>query len=138
MAPTFRHGRDARFSITTTTGGTIQLSSGLNELTLSRSMDTAEVTTFGLNDKQYVVGLRDASFKAAGNFASTYDKKLQPLLGWSSGTNFVYGPESTASGRRKYTGKAHITSLEISSPAADMVGISMEFQVTGAITSTNF
>lgn len=138
MAPVFKHGRNAAFSITTTTGGTIAMSSGLSDVSLKRDIETADVTVMGKIDKQYIIGMRDATFSVSGFMASTFESRITPLLGWSSGTSFVYGPFGTTSGSPKFTGKAHITSYEASAAVGDPVGMSLEFQVTGSITSTHY
>lgn len=138
MAPTFRHGKSAFFSITTSTGGTVTMSSGFNDAGLARTVDTAEVTAFGASDKAYLAGLRDASISLSGHFSSTQEKKWTALLGYSTNPTFIYGPEGTAAGSRKFTGRCIVTGLDISSPVGDKVSANVSLQVTGAITSTNY
>lgn len=136
--PTFVHGKGSFFSITSSTGGTINLSSGIDDASFPRTVETAEVTTFGDNDKFYIVGLRDATISIAGHFNSSHAKKLEVLAGWSTQPTFVYAPEGTAAGSRKYTGKCILTSFEASGSASDKVSMSVDFQCSGAITSTNY
>ena len=138
MAPAFRAGKGAFFSITSATGGTVKLSSGFSDATMSRVAAALDVTHFGNNDKTFIPGLRDATLKLTGIFASTYDAKLYALLGSTSGGAWVYAPESTASGRRKLTGSSVVTGVTVGSPVADKVNISLDLQVTGAITSTSY
>lgn len=140
MPPTFRHGKNAYFDFTSSTGGTVNASSGLDDSGLERMVETAEVTTYGKGDKVYLSGLRDATVNVSGHFASTHARKIDPLLGWSSGTNWTYGPHGNSTGvsYRKYTGNAHITNYKIGSPIGDKVSFSLDLQVSGAITSTNF
>ncbi len=138
MAPTFRHGKNAFFSITSATAGVVNLSSGLDDLKFSRKMSPAKVTHFGNNDEAYIVGLRDATITFTGIFSSTHAKKLDALIGSTSGGAFVYGPESTATTRRKFTGSSWLTGLDYEAPVGDKVKLSGALQVTGAITSTNF
>lgn len=138
MAPTFRHGKGTYFAITSSTGGTINLSSGLDDSNLPRKVATAKVTVYGNNDENYIPGLRDATITASGHWSSTHEKKLTLLLGWSTLPSFTYGPETTAAGRRKFTGKCIVTDMEAKSPVSDKASISLTFQCSGAITSTNF
>lgn len=138
MAPTFRSGKGAYFSITSATAGTINLSSGLDDASLARVAQALKVTTFGDNDENYIPGLRDATIKLSGHFASTYEEKLFPLLGSTAGGNWVYGPESTANTRRKYSGASVVTGVTIGSPVADKVSMSIDLQCSGAITATTF
>lgn len=140
MAPTFRHGKNAYFSVSSSTGGTINASSGLDDSNLERMVETAEVTTYGKGDKVYLAGLRDATCGVSGHFSSTHAKKLDAMLAWSTGTTWVWGPHGNSTGvtYRKYTGNAIITKLSYGAPLDDKVSFSMDLQVSGPITSTNF
>jgi len=138
VAPSFRAGKGAYFSITSATGGTVNLSSGLSDASINRVAKALDVTHFGNNDAAYIAGLRDATIKLSGIFASTYEEKLFPLLGSTSGGAWVYGPESTANTRRKYSGSSVVTNVTIGSPVGDKVSMSIDLQCSGTITSTTF
>lgn len=140
MAPTFRHGKTAVvfFATAGSTTGAIRMSSGMNDSSLERSVETAETTVYGDSDKRYLAGLRDATFSLKGNFSSTHEKKFTAMLGNSTGGYLIYAPESTTSGRRKFKGSVIITSLNVGSPIGDKVGLETELQWSGAITSTNW
>ena len=138
MAPTFVHGKSGYFAMTDTGGSTINFSSGLTDLSIDRSLDTAEVTAMGDNDRAYVVGLRGATLSVSGHFASTYAEKIDGMLGNSTATNWTFGPAGSGSGSRKYTGAAHLTSLAYSGTVDGKVDMSFSLQVTGAVTSTTF
>lgn len=138
MAPAFRSGKNSFFSITSATGGTINLSSGLDDASLDRVAQALKVTTFGDSDEVYIPGLRDASISLAGHFASTYEEKLFPLLGSTAGGTWVYGPESTANTRRKYSGASVVTNVKIGGPVGDKVSMSLSLQCSGVITATTF
>jgi predicted secreted protein len=136
--PTFLHGKGSYFSITTIAGATVKMSSGLEEVSFPRSVDTAEVTTYGKNDRNFIAGLRSGTISVTGIFASTFEEKIAPLLGSTALTNFTFGPGSTATGARKEKGSAIVTSYEVGAPVGDKVSMKMSLQVTGTITSTKF
>lgn len=138
MAPTFRHGKSGFLSITNVSAAVINYSSGINSVSFSRSLDTADVTHFGQNDKNFIPGLRGATISLSGMFSSTHAKQLDALLGSTVGGNFIYGPESTAVGRRKFSGSSVMTSLKYDTPVGDKVALSADFLITGAVLSTNF
>ena len=138
MALTFRHGKDAFFSITSATGGTVTCSSGLDDSSLKRTVDTAEVTTYVDDDKVYLAGHRDATISVSGVFNSTHEAKFTSLLGHSTRPTWIYGPHGNTTGYRKYSAKCIVTGLDISSPSKDAVKIAMTLQGSGAITSTVF
>lgn len=139
MAPTFRHGKGANFKLDNASGTLVNFSSGLDDVTVSRSLDPAEVTTFGDNDRNFIPGLRTGTISCSGHFASTYAEILDALLGLSSASlTFEYSPDgSTAASRHLLTGECWMVSLEYSAPVDDKVSMSFELQVTGAVTSTN-
>lgn len=138
MAPTFRSGKGTFVSITSATGGTINLSSGLDDSSLARIAQALKVTTYGDSDEVYIPGLRDATMTLSGHYASTYEEKLFPLLGSTAGGAWVYGPESTANTRRKYSGASVVTGVTIGAPVGDKVSMSVTLQMSGTITSTTF
>jgi predicted secreted protein len=136
LAPTFKHGKDAVTTLTSATGGTINFSSGMDDSELARSVETAEVTTYSNDDKTYLPGLKDKTFSLSGHMSSTHAEKLDAMWGHSTGTTVNYSPMSTSTGNRLYTGKAIMTDYTIGSPVGDKVSVSLDFQGSGAWTST--
>lgn len=140
MAPSPRHGKGTQLSIDSTAGSLVTFSSGFDEATLSRAMDTAEITTFGDNDRVYLPGLRGANLSFGGNFSSTHAEVLDGAFGRNStaSLSWEFSPDgSTAAGRHLLKGEAFLTSLEYGAPVDDKVTMSGELLVTGAVTSTN-
>ena len=136
--PTFRAGKGGFLSVTSATGGTVNLSSGIDTVTLSRSVADLAVTSFGDNDVVRIVGLRDGSISFAGHFASTYEEKLSAMLGASTTTSWIYGPESTANTRRKLSGSGVLTSFDIGGGVDGKVDMSGTIALSGTVTSTTF
>lgn len=136
---TFRHGKGASFELDSTANTLVNLSSGIDDVSLSRSMDTAEVTTFGDNWRNFIVGLRGATISVSGHFSSTHANVLDGVFADATSTSytFKYNPESTAAGSHTLTGECLMTSLEYTASVDDKVGMSFELLVTGAVTSTN-
>lgn len=140
MAPTYRHGRSASFWLDSTANTLVNLSSGLDDVSISRGMDPAEVTTFGDNDRSHIVGLRGATISCSGSFSSTHAEVLDGVFNDATSTSysFEYSPDgSTATGRHLLKGESVMTSLEYGSPVDDKVAMSFELLITGAVTSTN-
>ena len=131
--PTFYHGKGASFQF----GGT-NFSSGIEEVSFPRSVDTAEVTTYGDNDRNYIAGLRSGSISVSGIFASSYEAIIAPFLGGSTALTFIFGPTSTASGRRKESGSCILTGYEVGAPVGDKVSMKIDLMITGAVTSGTF
>jgi len=134
------HGKKSKFEIDNSSGSLTDISAFCDEVTFSRSLETAEVTTFGDNAKEYIMGLSDATISISGKFdaagASTVDAVLSGVLGQDATVSFAYTPGggSASSTNPKYTGECLLTSYEITGSVGDAVTFSAEAQVTGAIT----
>ena len=141
MAPIYRHGQSASLHLDSTAGSLVNLSSGLTEATLSRSMDPAEVTNFGSGcDREYIRGLRGATISCSGVWSSTHANVLDGIFGDSDSSStysFEYQPESTSAGRHLLKGEAFMTSLEYGASVGDAVSMNFDLMITGPVTSTN-
>jgi hypothetical protein len=136
--PTFRHGKNASFKVDNAAGTLTDISTVLNEVTMPRSIETGETTSFGSGAKSYVSGLSDATISISGTYDATVDAHLTAIIGSADLLDFEYGPEGTTSTRVKFTGTCILTSYEVGSPVGDVVTFSAEFQVSGAITRGAF
>jgi hypothetical protein len=132
----FVHGKSAVFKLDDSGATLRDLSAYLNDISLSRDIETAETTTFGVagSAKTYIVGLSDATFSISGLFDATADGYLAGVLGQSATLSFEYGPAGSTAGLVKYSGECIMTSYEVSAAVGDAVQASADFQVTGAIT----
>jgi hypothetical protein len=132
----FVHGKSAVFKLDDSGATLRDLSAYLNDISLSRDIETAETTTFGVagSAKTYIVGLSDATFSISGLFDATADGYLAGVLGQTATLSFEYGPAGSSAGLVKYSGECIMTSYEVSAAVGDAVQASADFQVTGAIT----
>ena len=138
--PTFRHGKSARFELDNAAGTLVELSSVIEDISFSQSLETAETTAMGNSAKEYIVGLSDATISVSGKFDATVDAQINAIqAGLSDGTvtssSWTYRANSgaIASTNPEYQGEALITSYEVSASVGDVVTFSLELQVTGAI-----
>lgn len=140
----FVHGKEAYFSIKDSGETDRDLSSYLDDVSLSQSMDTAETSTFGNSFKTYLQGLSDATFSLSGKYDPTAttgpDAVLSSLIGATAATagNWTYGPAGNTSGDPEYTGSSIMTSYDVSGSIGDVVAFSAELQVSSAVTSSTF
>jgi hypothetical protein len=136
--PTFRHGKASQFTIADSGATVRDISNTLNSITVPRSIETLETTSFGSTSKSYVVGFSDSTISIEGTFDATVDGYLSGLVGYDTASAFVYGPEGSTAGYVKYTGSAFLTSYEVKGGVGDVVSYSAEFQVTGAVTRATY
>ena len=123
----FISGKDSFFSVDGT-----DISSYVNQLSLSRDVNTLETTSFGSDQATYVVGIEGLSISGSATFDATADGVFAGLFDGSS-VAFDYRPDNTSS-QPKYTGNAFVTNYSIDSSAGDLVSISFSLIVTGAVT----
>ena len=112
------------------------LSSYFNDGAASHSVETAETTVFGNDDKTYIVGLRDGTVSLSGMFdgsTDAVDDVLRQSLGTEDGgiTTICYG--GATAGNRASLAQVETTSYDISMPVSDVVAASAEFQVDGGL-----
>ena len=112
------------------------LSSYFNDVSVSRSVETAETTAFGDSSKTYIVGLQDGTLSLSGMFdgsANAIDDVLSGVLGTEDGavTTVFYG--GTTTGNRCSIAKVEATSYDVSAPVGDVVAASAELQADGGI-----
>lgn len=112
------------------------LSSYFTNATPSNSVEAAETTTFGNNDKTYIAGLRDGTLALSGLFdgaADAVDEELSAILGDNAGHVVTVGYNGTTVGNtaRLLTGK--LTAYDVNAPVADVVDVSATYQADGGI-----
>lgn len=128
--PTFRHGKKTAVLLNGT-----DMSPFLNEATTTQEIETAETTTFGTQDKTYIVGLADGTISTSGLFdssAGASDAVLSGIIAQEDNT-FTVLPEGPTAGSRSVIANGQMTSYEISSPVGDVVAISAEVQADGGL-----
>src|SRR5262249_45356073 len=96
--PTFIHGKEAFLELNGT-----DISIYTNTVTPSFKVDTADTSTFGVDSKQFIGGLKENTFTFDGLFDVTVDALLEGILA-VFGTAWVYGPGGNGAGLSKWSG----------------------------------
>lgn len=131
--PTFRHGRN-----TVVLTDQYDLSSFFNESSSSRTVETAETTTFGSSAKSYITGLRDGTLSLSGLFdgtANAVDQIFAAALQSATDNNVTVALEGNSVGTLVHMLASQETSYEVTSPVSDVVSVSAEFQADGGLES---
>jgi hypothetical protein len=129
---TFTHGSNAAVFLVDSGATERNISSAVTSVSDDFTADTAEVSSLGDTAKQYIAGLKDATFSVEGNRDATIEGYVYGVLGSSKA--WAIFPEGSASGKVKYSGTAICTSFNEASDVGDANKWSAEFQVTGAVT----
>jgi hypothetical protein len=127
--PTFTHGKNAKLSIGPI-GNMVDVSDVISQANMSRTADTAEVTSFGNSAKAYIPGLRDATISLEGMVDTGGAIRLDNILGEMA--EVEYKPEGDTG--ITYSGQGILTSLEITAEVGGAVTISGEVQMSGEMT----
>lgn len=128
----FVHGKNTYVSVNST-----DLSAFTNTSEYSRNPDTHDVTTYGKNDHVFSGGLGNGTFSMGGIYDSGVSGPraiLKPLEGQQ--TRIVRRPEGTGSGKPQDQFDAIVQNYVETSPVADMIAWTCEFQMSGAVTGT--
>lgn len=127
----FIHGKNA-----TVLFGAYNLSTYLNELGLTKSIETGETTTFNAGSKTYVTGLQDGTVSLSGLFdgnANAIDEVMQAAIASDNRDVSTVAPSAEAVGVVASLVDAHTGSYEISSPVADVVSVTADLQSEAGI-----
>jgi hypothetical protein len=140
---TFRHGKDAVFSLDDSGGVLRDIMIYLNSVTgLPGARGLSEVTAFGDAGTKSIPGLANVTFSIAGHFDATAVTGaftvLNSLRTAANTATFQYGPEGATTGRAKMTGECWLTELTVDASVSDRVPITASFQVEGMPTVSTF
>lgn len=140
---TFRHGKDAVFSLDDSGGTLRDVMIYLNQVTgLPGARALSEVTAFTDQGTKSIPGLANVTFSIAGHFDATATTGIFTVLNSlrtaTATASFAYGPEGNTTGRVKITGECWLTELTVDASVSDRVPISASFQVDGVPTVTAY
>lgn len=134
----FKHGKKAVFKLDNAAGALQDLTAFITRVGYPRTVDVAEVSNLGDNDKEYVVGLRDARITLEGKVDPTLDAHMAAILGQDATVTYEYGPEGGTAGLIRYTAEAILVSYEPGSGLDDASTWTAELQSSGAVTRNTF
>lgn len=109
----------------------------LDTASVQKMVETAEVTAFGDDDKEFIAGLKDSTLNIGGHWDATQDGFLAD---WDDGAVVacIVGPAGNTAGFVEYTFNALLTSYNVDMPVGGRVSWSASLQRTGATTVGTF
>ena len=135
MATTAVHGRNTVVKVDDSGGTLRDISNQVRNCSFQRNANEIDVTAFQDTGRVYLADFPDATFNFEGNAAATVMGYLHGIVGQEATVSVEYGPEGSASGKRKFTFEGVLTSLTESGAS---VGQANQFQaalrVSGGIT----
>lgn len=128
------HGRKAEFKIDDTGATLRDLSSYISGVDFPRDRDLADASTLGDDDRQFVSGLKGATFTIPGQHEPTIDGYLHALYEAGEPTDFEYYPQGNATGKVKITGQVLVNSYSTSTDLGGVGSFSLGLTVNGGVT----
>ena len=114
--------------------GVNDLSSYLNDASVSADAEVAETTAFGSSAKTYIVGLKDATVSASGMFdgaSGAVDAVLAASIGSDTLAPVTIGYDGTSLNNRGSLLLTKTTSYEVSTPVGDVVAGAVHRRMRG-------
>lgn len=138
------HSKLSVVKLDTSGGSLTTISTYVNKMSVTRTLDKSKVTTFGATDHSYLSGFADGTVSMGGPWTRALDNHMSPIFAaMKAGTlltvTFEYGPEGSDSGDVKYTGE--IIMDDYSGPEAEIESPqewTAEFTVSGGVTVTTY
>lgn len=125
------HGKTTRVLI-----DDAHLTGRLNEASTSASREVADKTPFGVDDKEYVAGLKDGTISLGGFFdgdTGQIHDKLSSLAGSDDPVPLSWGVNGLSVGEQASLVDAIQVSYDIPTGVAQVVGVSMEAQAADGV-----
>lgn len=126
-----RHGKNAQLFM-----GSTELSTYLDNIDRSLDSDTSEITTFGKNAKEYIVGLYGQNLSCSGIYDPTLAAAIEGAATAGTAWTWKFFPGGSASGQRQVSFSGFVTNYSEASPVAERAGSSFEVLASGTVTST--
>lgn len=133
MATTRYHGKNGRIALAASGTGNRTTVASINAWTLNKSVDYAEVTSFGDANKTYVAGLPDLSGTASG-FWDSADTAMLTASDSTAGVPMILYPSTTA-GISYFYGDGFID-YSINVPVSGAVTFTANFKAAGSWSRT--
>lgn len=133
------HGRLTSIKIDNSGGTLTDISNQIKTSSLQNSAQEIDVTAYQDTARQYISDFPDGTFNIEGNAAATVMAHLYGILGVSQTLSVEYGPEGSATGKRKYTFESVMTALNDSGASTGQANqFTATFRVAGAVTVGTF
>ena len=126
--PTFIHGKGTKTYV-----DEFDLSDYFNAADSTFSVETADVTAFGASSRSFLPGLQSATLGMTGLWSADTDgsdEELEALLGNATSPLTTVAMEAGTIGNRAILMQSDLVTYAISSPVADVVSVSADFQAT--------
>lgn len=127
------HGKDAAFSLDNTSDSEVPITAYCDDSTLTRLVELADVTAYGMEDRAFIAGLGTATISIGGPFDAAMDAIIGTPVQQKVIRDFTFDPIGAGTGGR-ITGACFITNYTTGIPVGDNIVWTATMVTTGAIT----
>lgn len=122
----FSHGKDAALEVDST-----NITSFVNQQSLNKMKNLFETTTFGVDDKTFIDGLREHALSIGGPWDPTLDAAMDAA---DDGAVVPFKFAPAGSGAIGYNGSAFLENYRVDVPVGSGVTWSASFKPSGSVT----
>ena len=134
----FAHGKAGYVKVDDSAGSPQDISAYTSKVTWPRNVDTADVTTFGQNAKNYVGGLSDSKVSLEGPWDAALEAIMQGIVGAAATKTVEHGPTGNTAGMRKLSAEGILTSYEVDTGVDGAIMWKAELQISGDVTAGTY
>lgn len=137
------HGKATHVAIDNSIGALTPVQTWSRSAAYSESIDTADTSNFGQNDKTYITGMADATFELGGTFEPAFltlvrATKAAIMAGTLVSCSVRTGWAGNATAQAWEECETLITAINVSSQTSDVVTMTVSFQRTGPLTTGTY
>lgn len=132
------HSKNLDFRVDDSGGTLRDISNHINDIGFSGSAPEIDTTTFQDAARTFIPDFKGREISISGNANATVMGYLWGIWGLETTSTFNYGPEGTASGKRKYTGELVCVDVQEQGSVGSQVKFTAKFRVSGAVTETTY
>lgn len=127
--------RDQDFKIDNAAASLVSIKAYLNQVDMQHTLDLIEDTAMSDTNRQYLHGLKGATFTISGMVNSTTDGIFGPLM--AAATSVTKTFEYKAYTGRFYSGEVLLTNVQYSGSTNSLQTFSVSATIDGAVTRTS-
>jgi hypothetical protein len=132
------HSKNTDFRVDDSGGTLRDISNYVSDVQFSKSAPEINTTTFQDTAETFIPNFPSAEFSISGNAHATVMGYLYGIHGSETTSSFQYGPEGTASGKRKYTGEIVCLDVSESGSVNQQNKFTAKFRVSGSVSASTY
>lgn len=131
---TFGHGRDGNFQLDSSGGSLVDLSPYITNVSGDRSIDMADVTHIGDQDKYSIPGTKGMTLSISALMEPVLVAHVGGIAGLLATQSFSWSPMGVTTGLPLFTGEGRVTRYSPAGGIGGAAGFNFDLMLDGALT----